>query len=273
MNCSFSVAVVAVLVIAGCSTGQGTQTGAASPSIGEPHPSPAPIATATPATPTTPTTPTVIASPSASAALTGFPEGPLKAGTHTAAPLNTANGEGVCHAPPQPGCSEPPSGDDIRFTITVPDGWEGVGAGIWLAGPGNGPPDGAGVLFGRGGWLLSDPCQATNPDVSTGTTVADFVDAVVAHPILDTTPPVDVELAEYAGEYFDLQVPADLSTCEFYRPWEPGIYAQGPSHQWHQWVLDVDGDRVVVQSFDFPGTSAEDRAELQAIVDSIKIEP
>jgi hypothetical protein len=29
----------------------------------------------------------------------------------------------------------------------------------------------------------------------------------------------------------------------------------------------------VVQSFDYPGTSAQDRAELQAIVDSIEIEP
>jgi hypothetical protein len=53
----------------------------------------------------------------------------------------------------------------------------------------------------------------------------------------------------------------------------PAIYAQGPSHRWHLWILDVDGIRVVVQTADFAGTSAGDRAELQAIVDSIQIEP
>ena len=60
--------------------------------------------------------------------------------------------------------------------------------------------------------------------------------------------------------------------CPYYRPWEPGIYAQGPNHRWHVWVLDVDGVRVVISSIDYPGTSAPHRAELQAIVDSIKIE-
>jgi hypothetical protein len=39
------------------------------------------------------------------------------------------------------------------------------------------------------------------------------------------------------------------------------------------WVLDVGGVRVVVQSSDFAGTSATRRAELQAIVNSIQIQP
>ena len=55
-------------------------------------------------------------------------------------------------------------------------------------------------------------------------------------------------------------------------PWGPGIYAQGPSHQWHLWILDVNGLRVIVQTYTFPGTSEEDRAELEAIVESIQIE-
>jgi hypothetical protein len=87
------------------------------------------------------------------------------------------------------------------------------------------------------------------------------------------TDPVDVTLAGYAGKYLDLQVPADISMCPVYRPWDPGIFAQGASHQWHLWILDVDGLRFVVQSTDYPGTSAKDRRELQAIVDSIRIEP
>ena len=201
----------------------------------------------------------------------------MPAGTYTLAPF-TAAGEGMCHQPPQPGCTETTADDSIRFTMTVPDGWNGGGP--WVGFESDQPPSGAGMAFIRGAWLLTDPCKFPVPWIPVGPTVADFVDAVADHPILDTTPPVDVELDGYSGKYFELQVPADISTCDNepggppqYRPWEPGFYAQGPSQRWHQWVLDVDGVRVVVQSFDFPGTPATRRAELQAMVDSIQIEP
>jgi hypothetical protein len=51
------------------------------------------------------------------------------------------------------------------------------------------------------------------------------------------------------------------------------LLVAGPSHQWHLWILDVDGLRFVVQSTDYPGTSAKHRSELEAIVDSITIAP
>jgi hypothetical protein len=164
------------------------------------------------------------------------------------------------------------------MAFTVPDGWAGVGTdSIWLTDKGNGAPDGAGLLFGRGAWLLSDPCttaeHAVPPDIAVGPSVDDFANAIADHPLLDVADPVDVTLAGYSGKYLELQVPADISKCEVYRPWDPGIFAQGPSHQWHLWILDVDGLRVVVQSTDYPGTSAKHRSELEAIVDSIKIKP
>jgi hypothetical protein len=247
-------------------------------SVGGPGPTLSP--TAPSPTPSQAPASSPIAAPSPSGAPTRFPSGPLPAGTYVLAPF-TAAGEGVCHAPPQSGCSETPADDTIRFTITVPDGWSGFDR--FLLSEDNQPPSGAGLSFNRGAWLLSDPCRYIATDVPVGPTVADFVDAVAAHPLLDTTTPADVTLAGYSGKYFDLQVPADISTCEtepgnpssgpIYRPWEPGIYAQGPSQRWHLWVLDVDGTRVVVQSTDYAGTSSQRRAELQAIVDSIKIEP
>ena len=40
-----------------------------------------------------------------------------------------------------------------------------------------------------------------------------------------------------------------------------------------RWISDVDGVRVVIETSDYPETSAEDGAELQGIVDSIQIEP
>ena len=126
-------------------------------------------------------------------------------------------------------------------------------------------------------WLYSDPCRPAGRSSRSGhrnrPTVADFATALDTHPLLDVTTPVDVALAGYSGKYLDLQVPADISECVTYLPIEATIYAQGPSHRWHYWILDVEGIRVVIQSYDYPGTSAQHRTELQSIVDSIQITP
>ena len=221
--------------------------------------------------PSTPPSPgaSPTAPPSASNVPTEFP-GELQAGTYTVAPF-AAVGTGICYPLPQPGCTETAADDTIRVTVTVPDGWSGIDTAIWLEE--NKPPSGAALGFGRGAWLLSDPCKPVDADIPVGTSVSDFVDAIAQHPVLDTTTPIDTTLGGYSGQSFDLLFPADLSTCPQYRPWEPGIYAQGPGHRWHLWVLDVDGVRVVVQSMDYAGTSDQRRTELQAMVDSIRIDP
>jgi hypothetical protein len=213
-------------------------------------------------------------SPAASTGVASVHDGTLAAGTYR---MPQVFGGG-CGQLPVPGCSPSPAHDAVRLTFTVPDGWEWVGTGaIWLTDKGMGAPDGAGLLVGRGAWLLSDPCTKAQhviaPGVAVGPSVEDFANALADHPLLDVTDPIDVTLAGYSGKYTDLQVPADISMCEVYRPWDPGIFAQGPSHKWHLWILDVDGLRFVIQSTDYAGTSAKHRAELQAIVDSIKIEP
>ena len=243
--------------------------------VGGPSPTPTSATSPTPGpTPSQAAAPSPMASPSTSNVLTKFLEGPLRAGTYVLAPF-TAVGEGMCHVPPQAGCTETTADDAIHITMTMPEGWHALGT--WVFVEDNEAPDGAGFAVERGAWLLSDPCQSRLSRIPVGPTVSDFVDAVANHPILVTTTPVDVTLAGYSGKYFDLQVPADFSTdaqskCPSYRPWEPGLYAIGPSQRWHLWVIDVDGVRVVVHSTDYAGTSAAHRAELKAIIESIKIE-
>jgi hypothetical protein len=200
-------------------------------------------------------------------------DGPLVAGTYRIGLWDTSCSER------QPGCSPSPAHDATRLMLTVPDGWAaftGAVSSIVLAAEGNDPGIGAGLLVGRGAWLLSDPCTKANhlipPDVAVGPSVDDFANALADHPLLDVTDPVDVTLAGYFGKYVDLQVPADLSRCEAYRPFDPGLFAQGPSHRWHLWILDVEGLRFVVQSTDYAGTSARRQAELKAIVESIRFE-
>ena len=267
--------VVVVFAIAGCATGQGVATGAATSATAAPTPSLSSSPTLTPSR-----------SPAPSPAL--FPIGPLAAGSHTIQPF--VGPGGLCMG--QAGCTEAGAEDDsIRITLTVPDGWAGLEYSVVPSVERYLPPGGAGLLFGRGGWLytVSPVCGGSGPDVPTGpgpniptgTTVDEFVTALVDHPDLDVTSPVDVTLGGFSGKYLELRAPANTTTdelgpdpsgCNYYFVWEPGVYAQGPNALWRIWVLDVNGVRVVVRADSFPGTTPRVQAQLQAIVDSIQIE-
>ena len=139
--------------------------------------------------------------------------------------------------------------------------------------PNNSAPAGAGLIFAEGGRLASNPCGGQF-DIPVGPTVDDFANALAEHPTLGVTKPVDVTIDGYTGKFVEFTPPADISACqEAFFPWDSSLYVQGPSQGWHLWILDVEGTRVVVQTNDYPGTSAKHLAELQAIVDSIQIEP
>jgi hypothetical protein len=273
MNRSGSVAVVALFVITGCATGQEGTNVTPSTAI------PAAQNVAPTSSPTPPAAPSSSPSPSPAR----IPDGKLAAGTYTFQPF--AGPGGLCVGESlQAGCVEAGAEDDsIRITFTVPDGWKGIeGWSVVPAVESSSPPGGAWLLFMRGGWLYSDPCGGPGPDIPTGTTVDEFVTALVDHPDLDVTSPVGVTLGGFSGKYLELRAPANTTTdelgpdpdgCNYYFVWEPGIYAQGPNALWRIWVLDVDGVRVVVRSDSFPGTSPQVQAQLAAMVDSIQIEP
>jgi hypothetical protein len=229
--------------------------------------------TGTGSVPTTPSmSPTVPPSPSTNPT----PEPTASLVTHALTPFGPGGFD-----------DEDPRAASITFTFDAPAGWEpfglggsdpgpGEALGVWI--DGNGPPDGATLGFYPGSGLFSDPCLTeeeadAEADVPVGPTVDDLVTALVDHPSLDVTSPVDVTLAGYSGKYLDLQVPDDISACAYYRPMDVHIYAQGPGQRWHMWVLDVGGVRVLVETNDYAGTSAQRLAEEQAMIDSLEINP
>ena len=96
----------------------------------------------------------------------------------------------------QAGCIEAGAEDDsIRITVTLPDGWIGFeGVSFIPSVEGYSPPGGAALLFMRGGWLYSEALYSVSGagrTIPTGTTVDEFVTALVDHPDLDVTSPVD----------------------------------------------------------------------------------
>ena len=178
----------------------------------------------------------------------------------------------------RPCCLEDnPRAASMTMVLMAPPSWEVWDeTGVWPVGQGNDPPDGAFVGLYPGGNVFSEPCltdEEASADVPVGPTVDDLVTALVDHPSLDVTDAVDVTLAGYSGKYLDLTVPDDISECVRYMPMDHHIYAQGPGHRWHMWILDVDGVRVLVETNDYAGTSAGRLAEEQAIVNSLEITP
>jgi hypothetical protein len=176
--------------------------------------------------------------------------------------------------------STPFPADPMRFTLTFPAGWRAFVDGAFLpAAEGSSEaPDGMAFGFSKIDSLYSDPCFASGAgDVEVGTTVDELVGAFAEQTAYEVSAPTDVSLAGYSGKRVDLTLPSDLgtSTCgyEYFFPWPGSVYSQGPGNLWHLWILDVDGSRVVVTTNDFAGTPAEDRAEMQAILDSLRIEP
>ena len=203
-------------------------------------------------------------------------DGPLVPGAYTIAPFVGTDWDpclvGGLAANPEE-CPDPSLDDDIRFTFDVPEGWAGIGGTLFRADMGNEPPGGAGIAFTRGGQLYSELCPPESgvPEIAVGPSVDDFVTALVdircsTRPSRSTSP-----WRPTRERYLELQAPSDVTACNHF-VWQPGIYAQGPDHLWHVWVLDVDGTRVVVRADTYPGTTQEVREQIDGIMESLRID-
>jgi hypothetical protein len=215
--------------------------------------------------------PTATATPSPTASPRPVPEegGDLQPGTYVAEPLQGA-------------------GNGLTVTFTVPEGWKWIAGNVVYA-----ERDGKnwGIQLEDITSLNGDPCDwsGTADDVSVGTTVEDLVEALGAQTAYEVSEPIDVAIGGYSGTRVDIIHPTEPFTrqdsaapgCDDgrYRIWSSAvhgphpIYAQGPANRWQANILDVDGTRLVVVANDFPDTAAEDRAEMDAIIDSIVIGP
>lgn len=163
--------------------------------------------------------------------------------------------------------------------ITVPEGWDAAPEVLSLfptGGRDTTSPNSPALALGWTNWwvgLNSQPCSSVShqkPDIAVGPTVDDFVDGVVAHPLLDVTEPKPVKLGKYRGQFLSLLGPKDISDCEEWRPWDPAPYVQGPESRWDLWVMNVNGVRVVIMAEYFPETPEDIKADLRVMAESIR---
>ena len=187
-----------------------------------------------------------------------------------------------------------PVGTDIQVFYTIPaEGWLSW-FGAFKFGSEADPPNsviGFGIMNVTN--VVQDGCTghvAADPPV--GPTVDDMATALAAlTPFVLTKAPSDVTIDGFSGKYLELTVPdiafeefddgnkfTDCTAGELWsyigKPLSFAAHAYShPGQSEEIWLLNVDGQRLMIVAGKSPGSSDGDIAELRSILDSIDIVP
>jgi hypothetical protein len=165
----------------------------------------------------------------------------------------------------------------IRMSFVAPAGWAANIGGpyaVW-AGP---AATGESLSFQLFDKVYPDPCQhsaALNPPPKTAQSLAA---AIAAMSGIQTTVEHDVVVGGTSGTRLTLQGPNSVANCtnQMYRLWELPLGATNelnPGMVQRVWIGDIDGRPLVIGTTTNPSDSQHLRDELQAVVDSIEINP
>lgn len=167
-----------------------------------------------------------------------------------------------------------------EITVAVPSGgWSSNGNWV-LAAPATDPDNGITIRFYTIPNLAVDPLShaAGNLDPPVGPTVDDLVEAIVAHPGWIASEPTDITIDGRDGQLVTITIPVDGALPadgdgQFYfyaGPAEGGIYGWLPGQTFDWYIVDVDGERLIIDAFHYPDASAADLAAQRAVVESVQ---
>lgn len=182
------------------------------------------------------------------------------------------------------------TGNYPLYEVVVPNIW-GTAGGQFVAKYTFDHPPVLGLSVWDVGQVFRDPCHWVGQEYDPGPTVANLVAALVAQPMRNASQPTDVTIAGYSGQYLEWSVPADLKSstwtdfdaCDI-DPSDPvhrnfnswlgngmgNRYEQVPGQVDRLWVLDVNGQRLVIDATYSADTVQSDRDELQSAVASLR---
>lgn len=133
--------------------------------------------------------------------------------------------------------------------------------------------------------IFTDPCRGEAVRVAVGSRVGDLVTALLEQPGATKSSPVATTLAGYSATRVDLEVPRglDLTKCRLAEDDVMGLqvwkstpadkyFVLLPGQRASVYVVDVHGRRQVFLVETGASTSATDKVELTAALDSIRIE-
>jgi hypothetical protein len=168
-----------------------------------------------------------------------------------------------------------------EVVLTLPDGWSSIrGFGVNHGGEGN---DWMGITFWQVDEVYAHPCRWKGPRLTPGPSVDDLATVLAKVPLRDATAPTKVSLDGHEGLYMEWSVPADMdfATCDaddgthYFESWtarDGDRYQQGPGQVDRLWILDVDGQRLVIDAMSMPGADSDDIATMLQIVESIEFQ-
>ena len=163
------------------------------------------------------------------------------------------------------------------FTMTLPDGWK-IQYGHRYADSNEDVSFYAVVVDA----IYADACKGSNGEfMEVGRSVHDLADALLQQPGPEANGPIDTTLGGYPAVRIDLKVPqgTNLEACNaplglqiWFSPPADKYLLLTPDEIASVYILDVDGQRQVFLTEQVSATTDEE-AELQAVLDSIDIEP
>ena len=177
------------------------------------------------------------------------------------------------------------------YTVVVPAGWFDVAGHHFV----QKYPTVGGPVLGFSIWdvgqVFRDPCHWQGQGFDPGPSVGDLVAALVAQPMRSATRPTDVTLAGYKGRYVEVSVPADMKSSTWtnfdacdadaggshdFQGWlgngMGNRYEQVPGQVDQLWILDVKGQRLVVDATYSPDTTPADRDQLHVLARSLRFD-
>jgi len=168
-----------------------------------------------------------------------------------------------------------------HLTVMVLDGWSAFD-GFVAKGDADDPPNWMALGSSSVANIYSDRCEWIGAllDPPPGPTVDDLANAFAEIWGSDATTPTDVMVDGFAGKQVVLTVPTDVNFADcvsgHFMSWRDSgggdRWYQGPGQIEQLWILDVEGERLLIGATYFPEATPQDRVELQQIIDSIQID-
>ena len=219
--------------------------------------------------------------------LPGVGAAPTPAPTATPAPTHSPGASPIPYLPTS-GVIEPGryrlvnrAMTGMSLSIEVPAGWTREASDLIVKDYGSLDSE-AGAAFAF--WPISgtylDPCSDhTLVRPTPGPGIDALAEALANQPGTEAAPPTAVTVDGYPAKVVEVTVTADIEPCGTDGFWLWAMpdfdrrYVQGNDEMNRMYIVDVDGERLTFNGRFPAATTPEDRAELEAIIDSIQIEP
>lgn len=170
-------------------------------------------------------------------------------------------------------------GFSAGVTVAVPsDEWSSSNNWVVIGPRGNEEPDGMAIRFFTASRIFENPTASADGVLEVGPSVDDMVQAILDHPAWEASGPTDIAIDGYAGQMVELSIPVDAELTDgdrflLFSDRDSLVWGWAPGQTFELYIVDVEGERLIIDAFHYPDTHEEDLAAQRAVVESIQFDP